>query len=117
MDNKIRICYYLGQGFDKKILAIENQFQKGVKEMFGKYIFVFFISMVPLIKPRGALPYSQTFRLPLVSSYIIAIIGNMLPVPIIYLFAHKVLEWGKDKPYIGKFSHSVLKKGKRADRS
>ncbi|CVI69362.1 Putative small multi-drug export protein [Clostridiales bacterium CHKCI001] len=85
--------------------------------MFGKYIFVFFISMVPLIKPRGALPYSQTFRLPLVSSYIIAIIGNMLPVPIIYLFAHKVLEWGKDKPYIGKFSHSVLKKGKRADRS
>lgn len=81
--------------------------------MFGKYMIVFFISMVPLIELRGALPYSQLFGLPILPSYIVAIIGNMLPVPIIYLFARKVLEWGKDKPYIGKFFTLCLEKGEK----
>ena len=73
---------------------------------------VFFISMVPLIELRGAIPYSQVMGLPLLESYIIAIIGNMLPVPIIYLFARKVLEWGADKPVIGGFFTGCLEKGK-----
>lgn len=76
------------------------------------YIMVFFISMVPLIELRGAIPYSQVMGLPLLESYIIAIIGNMLPVPIIYLFARKVLEWGADKPVIGGFFTWCLEKGK-----
>ena len=67
------------------------------------YLIVFFVSMVPLIELRGAIPYAIGMGLPIVPSYIIAIIGNMIPVPIIYLFARKVLIWGKDKPYIGKF--------------
>ena len=50
--------------------------------------------------------------LPLLESYIIAIMGNMLPVPIIYLFARKVLEWGADKPVIGGFFTWCLEKGK-----
>lgn len=73
---------------------------------------VFFISMVPLIELRGAIPYSQVMGLPLLESYIIAIIGNMLLVPIIYLFARKVLEWGADKPVIGGFFTWCLEKGK-----
>ena len=73
---------------------------------------VFFISMVPLIELRGAIPYSQVMGLPLLESYIIAIIGNMLPVPINYLFARKVLEWGADKPVIGGFFTWCLEKGK-----
>lgn len=55
---------------------------------------------------------SQVMGLPLLESYIIAIIGNMLPVPIIYLFARKVLEWGADKPVIGGFFTWCLEKGK-----
>ena len=62
--------------------------------MLQKYIIVFLISMVPLIELRGAIPYSAVMGLPLIQSYLIAIIGNMLPVPVIYLFARKVLEWG-----------------------
>ena len=80
--------------------------------MLQSYIMVFFISMVPLIELRGAIPYSQVMGLPLLESYIIAIIGNMLPVPIIYLFARKVLEWGADKPVIGGFFPCCLEKGK-----
>ncbi len=76
-----------------------------------KYIIVFFISMVPIIELRGAIPYSQTLGLPLLQSYVICIIGNMLPVPVIYLFARKVLEWGKDKPVIGGFFTFCLTKG------
>ena len=72
---------------------------------------IFFISMVPLVELRGAIPFSQGFGLPIIQSYIICIIGNMLPVPIIYLFARKVLEWGADKPVIGKFFTWCLDKG------
>ena len=79
--------------------------------MLKQYLITFFISMVPLIELRGAIPYSQVVGLPLLQSYIICIIGNMLPVPIIFLFARKVLEWGCDKPVIGKFFTFCIEKG------
>ena len=78
-----------------------------------KYIIVFFVSMVPLIELRGAIPIAVGLGLDKLISFIIAIIGNMLPVPIIYLFARKVLEWGKDKKIIGKFFTWCLNKGER----
>lgn len=81
-----------------------------------KWILVFLISMVPLIELRGAIPFAQGFGLPLLPSYIVAVIGNMIPVPIIYLFARKVLEWGADKPVIGKFFSWCLEKGKKGGR-
>ena len=67
--------------------------------------------MVPLIELRGAIPVSQGLGLPLLQSYIVCVIGNMVPVPIIYFFARKVLEWGADKPVIGKFFTFCLVKG------
>lgn len=81
--------------------------------MLKKYLWIFFISMVPLVELRGAIPVSQVMGLPIVPSFIVCIIGNMLPVPIIYLFARKVLEWGADKPLIGKFFTFCLEKGEK----
>lgn len=81
--------------------------------MLTKYLWVFFVSMVPLVELRGSIIISQGLQLPVLSSYIIAIIGNMLPVPIIYLFARKVLIWGADKPLIGKFFSWCLEKGEK----
>lgn len=75
------------------------------------YLVVFFISMVPLIELRGAIPYAVANNMPLLQSYIIAIIGNMIPMPIIFFFARRVLEWGKDKPVIGGFFTFCLEKG------
>ena len=85
------------------------------------YFIVFLISMVPLIELRGAIPYAIGVNkmggdLNMVIVYIIAIIGNMLPVPIIYLFARKVLLWGKDKKYIGRFFTFCLEKGEKGGR-
>ena len=73
--------------------------------------------MVPLIELRGAIPYAVGFGIPLVPAYIIAIIGNMLPVPFIYFFARKVLEWGKDKPVIGRFFTFCLEKGEKGGKA
>lgn len=81
--------------------------------MFVNYVKIFLISMVPLIELRGAIPVSQFLGLPIIPSYIVCIIGNMVPVPFIYLFARKVLEWGKDKPVIGKFFTFCLEKGEK----
>ena len=81
-----------------------------------KYIWVFLISMLPLIEIRGALPYAVFWGLPLVPSIIVAVIGNMLPVPVIFLFARKVLEWGKDKKVIGGFFTWCLEKGEKGGR-
>ncbi|MCQ2320713.1 MAG: small multi-drug export protein [Bacteroidales bacterium] len=78
-----------------------------------KYLIVLLISMVPLIELRGAIPYAVAFGLPTVPSFIIAIIGNMIPVPFIFLFARRILEWGKDKKVIGKFFTWCLEKGEK----
>ena len=75
------------------------------------YLIVFLVSMVPLIELRGAIPYGVLFGLPLWQTFVIAIVGNMLPVPIIFFFARRVLEWGADKPVIGKFFTFFLEKG------
>ncbi|MCR5638545.1 MAG: small multi-drug export protein [Lachnospiraceae bacterium] len=79
--------------------------------MITKYIITFLVSMVPLVELRGAIPIGTSMGVPLRHAIIISLIGNMLPVPIIFFFARKVLEWGKDKKYIGKFFTFCLEKG------
>lgn len=81
--------------------------------MLKKYLIVFFVSMVPLIELRGAIPIAAGMGLPFVQYYIIAIIGNMIPVPFIYFFARKILVWGADKPVIGNFFTWCLEKGEK----
>lgn len=81
--------------------------------MFKNYLIVFLVSMLPLIELRGAIPIAESMNLNIGVYYIVAIIGNMIPVPFIYLFARKLLEWGKDKKIIGKFFTFCLEKGQK----
>lgn len=87
--------------------------------MLGKYLLVFIVSMVPLIELRGAIPIGMANGVDLVPLYIIAIIGNMLPVPFIFFFARKVLIWGtnfnwpKGLQWVGKFFKFCLEKGEK----
>ena len=81
-----------------------------------KYLIVFLISMVPLIELRGAIPYAVGFGLPILPSLGVALLGNLVPVPFIFFFARKVLEWGKDKKVIGKFFTWCLEKGEKGGR-
>ena len=82
--------------------------------MLTKYLIVFFFFFVPLIELRGAIPIALGMGLDTLTAYIVCVIGNMLPVPFIYFFARKVLEWGADKKYIGKFFTFCLEKGDKA---
>ena len=82
--------------------------------MLGKYLTIFFVSMVPLIELRLAMPIAVGMDLPYVRALIVCVLGNMLPVPVIYFFARKVLVWGADKKYIGKAFRFFLEKGQRA---
>ena len=77
------------------------------------YIITFLISMTPLVELRGAVPYAISSGIPLWQALLIGVIGNMLPVPIIFFFARHILEWGKDKPVIGNFFTWCLNKGHR----
>ena len=81
--------------------------------MFDQYLLIFLVSMVPLIELRGAVPYAVLVGLDYWTALVICVIGNMLPVPIIYFFARKVLLWGCDKKYIGKFFSYCIEKGER----
>lgn len=81
-----------------------------------KYLLSFLVSMVPIIELRGGVPIAMGMGIDFFPALLICIIGNMLPVPIIYLFARKVLEWGCDKKYIGKFFTYCIEKGEKGGR-
>ncbi len=81
-----------------------------------KYLIIFLISMVPLVELRGAIPVAVGMELPVVPAIIVSVLGNMLPVPFIFLFARRILEWGKDKKYIGGFFSWCLEKGEKGGR-
>ena len=81
--------------------------------MLKKYLIAFVVSMVPLVELRGGVPYAVVMGLDYLPALTVCVIGNMLPVPVIYFFARKVLLWGCDKKYIGKFFTLCIEKGER----
>lgn len=81
--------------------------------MLKKYIITFFISMVPLIELRCGVPFGTGMDLPWHWCLIVCMIGNMIPVPLIFFFARKLLLWGSKKKVVGKFCNFCLQKGER----
>ena len=81
---------------------------------FWNYVVVFLISMVPLIELRGSVIYAAGAGLNPFIALAIAVLGNMLPVPIIYLFARKVLLWGSTWKHGSGIFKWILKKGEKA---
>ena len=85
-------------------------------------IISFLVSMIPLIELRGAIPVGmgifaaqniEISPIALVLLFLACMIGNMLPVPFIFLFARKFLEWGQNKKFIGGICQFFLEKGHR----
>lgn len=81
--------------------------------IFIKYLIVALVSMVPVVELRGAIPIAESLGLNIFIYYPLSILFNMIPVPFIYLFARRILEWGKDKKVIGKFFTWCLQKGEK----
>ncbi len=80
-------------------------------------LLVFLVSMVPIIELRGAIPIGVALGLPEPVALIIAVIGNLIPVPFVYKFSRNILEYGKNScniRWFKKFCTWVLKKGEKA---
>ena len=84
--------------------------------MLKNYLLVFFVSMVPVVELRGAIPIGLGLGLPVLPTYVICVLGNMLPVPFIYLFARRFLIWGYHKPVIGPICRFFIVKGEKGGR-
>ncbi len=82
--------------------------------LLSKYLFIFLISMVPIVELRGAIPVAVGLGLDYWTSLAVCVLGNMLPVPFIYFFARKVLHWGANKKYTARFFRFCLEKGEKA---
>ena len=84
--------------------------------MLKKYLLCALVSMVPLIELRGGVPIAVGMGLNYPTALVVCAVANMMPVPIIYFFARKVLQWGRDKKYIGKFFTYCIEKGEKGGR-
>ncbi len=82
-------------------------------ETLGRELCVFFCSMIPIIELRGAIPLGTGFGLHPVLNYMISVVGNMLPVPIILLFVKIVLDWMKKVKGLSKIALWVEAKAEK----
>ncbi len=73
--------------------SIVNAIRDFFLETVGRELCVFFCSMIPIIELRGAIPMGAILGLPWWQSYLLSVLGNMLPIPFILLFIKAVLKW------------------------
>ncbi len=77
----------------------------------AQLLFLFLLSMVPIIELRGAIPIGIGWGYPFWLVYALCVVGNLLPVPLLIPFAGKVLHWGATLPKIGWLFQKILTVG------
>ena len=77
---------------------------------FGKQLVVFVISLMPILELRGGLIAAALLGLNPIESYVIAIIGNIIPVPFILWFITKILDWMRKSKKLNKVAKWLDKK-------
>ena len=82
--------------------------------MLWKYLFVFALSMVPVVELRGAIPMGlYMYDLPIIPVAVLSILGNLLPVPFLVLFGGKVLHWLAGYEKFGRPFRKILEIGEK----
>jgi len=96
---------------------------KTIIELFSganKELIVFIISILPILELRGGLLAASLLKVNFLSGYIISIIGNILPIPLVLLFLEKIFNFLKKNKYlekiITKFENKVLSKKGQIDK-
>ena len=77
---------------------------------FGREILVFVISLLPILELRGGLLAASLLGLDPLPSYIITMIGNLLPIPFILWFITKILDWMRNSKHFSKIANWLDKK-------
>lgn len=78
-------------------------------------ILTFLISMVPVIELRGAIPFGVAAGLSVQTAFILSVIGNLLPIPVLVVFTRKVFEWLRTKSQ--RLDNMVCKLETKADKN
>lgn len=81
--------------------------------MYKKILYVFLISIIPVVELRGAIPVGAYHKLPFYWNYLAAVLGNMLPVPFILLFIPAVLDFMKRHHIFPRLVGWIERKGLR----
>lgn len=85
-----------------------------------KEVFIFLVSMVPLIELRGGLIIARLLDIGLLKANLICIAGNILPIPFVLLFIRRIFEFMKEhnilKKMVLKLEERAAKKSKGAER-
>ena len=81
-------------------------------DVVGEELCVLFCSMIPIIELRGAIPMGAALGLPWWQSYILSVLGNMIPVPFILLFINTIIKWmaGSRVKFFNKIANWLLAK-------
>ena len=86
----------------------------------GKEVIVFIISMLPILELRGGLLAASILNLDFIPGFIISILGNILPIPIVLLFLDKILRWLEKykvtKNFVKKIENKILSKKKQIEK-
>ena len=94
--------------------SLVDWYNNSLGNFMPKEVFIFLVSMVPLIELRGGLVIASLLKIPLIKANIICIIGNILPIPFILLFIKKLFEFMKKhnifKGLIEKLEKRAMKK-------
>ena len=76
-------------------------------------LFLFLLSMVPVIELRGAVPIGISWGFPFWLVYLVCVAGNLVPVPVLIPFAGRVLQWGARLPHVGGMFRWILSIGEK----
>lgn len=76
----------------------------------NKWFYLFCISMLPIVELRGGIPAGAAMGLPFWPVYLICVLGNLLPVPFLILFAKTVLQKLATLPRIGRFFGRLIRR-------
>ena len=78
---------------------------------FGKIIITFFVSMLPIVELRGAIPLGVSLGLNPLLCLGVSLVGNMVPIPFIIIFIRRILDWMKTKSHrLARFAERLEKK-------
>ena len=83
--------------------SIALWYEESLGTWMPKEIFVFLVSMVPLIELRGGLIIASLLKIPFFQANLFCIIGNIIPIPFILLFIKKIFSWMKAHNFLKKF--------------
>ena len=78
--------------------------------IFWRYVLVTLVSMVPIIELRGAIPIGVAWGLDTIPTYLVCVIGNMIPIPFILLFIRKILKWMLKVPKLSPIAEWIHEK-------